>query len=326
MEACVIRILLFLCSCMALPVAALADPAIKVLSFNIWGGGLHHGKTLVETVTAIRATGADIIGLQEVHRLGEGCVTESCADNSASLTREIGRALGYHWHEQTAPDLHGLNAVLSRFPITGQTTSGLGVRIDVGGRDITLFNLHLKDAPYQPYQLMRIAYEDAPFLTTANEAEAAASRARGRVIDLLQGELEALPDQPIIITGDFNEPSFRDWTARAAALGRHPLPVNWPTTRRIEALGFTDAFRAVHPDEIAMPGDTWAVLPGEQEHHDRIDFVFARGPGLGVASAAVVGEKAPGVDVVVTPWPSDHRAVLAVVRFGETEARVAAKR
>jgi exodeoxyribonuclease III len=316
MEACVIRILLFLCFCMALPVTVLADPAIKVLSFNIWGGGLHHGKQLGETIAVIRATAADIIGLQEVHRLGDGCVTESCADNTVSLTQEIGRALGFHWHEQSSPGLHGLNAVLSRFPITGATAGGLGVRIAVGGQDITLFNLHLNDAPYQPYQLMRIAYEDAPFLTNANEAVAAASAARGRVIDLMESELGTLTDSPVIITGDFNEPSFRDWTSRAAALRRHPIPVAWPTTRRIEGLGFIDAYRAVFPDEITHPGETWTVLPGAKEHHDRIDFIFARGPGLSVESAAVVGEKVPEADAVVTPWPSDHRAMLAVLRLG----------
>jgi hypothetical protein len=29
----------------------------------------------------------------------------------------------------------------------------------------------------------------------------------------------------------------------------------------------------------------------------------------------IVGEKTPDADLAVTPWPSDHRAVAATVRF-----------
>jgi hypothetical protein len=34
-----------------------------------------------------------------------------------------------------------------------------------------------------------------------------------------------------------------------------------------------------------------------------------------VLSAGIVGEKAPEADLVVTPWPSDHRASMAVISF-----------
>ncbi len=293
-----------------------SQTGLKILSFNIWGGGLHNGAALEDTVAVLRATGADIIGLQEVRPQA----TDKARRNTvkpATLTHAIVCALGFNCHDQTGrPALRRNNAVLSRFPIMGATKSGLGVRIDVGGRMILLFNLHLEDAPYQPYQLMRIPYDGAPFLKTATEAVSAAKAARGDMIDRLERDLVGLDNETIIITGDFNEPSFHDWTTRAVAIGRHPVAVDWPATKRIEALGFTDAYRAVFPDETARPGDTWAVLQGDPEHHDRIDFIFTRGPDLVVTSAAVVGEKAPEADLVITPWPSDHRAVLVTLRQG----------
>lgn len=52
-----------------------------------------------------------------------------------------------------------------------------------------------------------------------------------------------------------------------------------------------------------------------EDHDDRIDFVFARAPRLEVVAAGIVGEKPPEADIVVTPWPADHRAVVATVRF-----------
>jgi exonuclease III len=120
------------------------------------------------------------------------------------------------------------------------------------------------------------------------------------------------------IFGDFNEPSFRDWTERAVAAKHQPIAVRYPTTLAIEEQGFVDAFRAAFPDEVAKPGFTWTPTtePSDPEdHHDRIDFVFARAPNLVVEKAGIVGEKAPEADIVVTPWPSDHRAVAATVRF-----------
>ncbi len=316
-----IRLLVALC-CGLLMIGPAAADALKVLSFNTWGAGLHRGHAIEETVAVLRAADADIIGLQEVFRHRTDCVSESCAEAEGSLACAIAARLAYSCMEQPRDGLHGANAVLSRHPIVGLTPGGLGVRIAAPGREVTVFNLHLPDAPYQPYQLAGIPYDEAPFLTTAAEAERAADAARGRVIDRLEHEIAALGDAPALITGDFNEPSHRDWTARAAALGLQPLPVRWPSTRRIEAMGFVDAYRAVYPDEIAKPGFTWTVLPAERERHDRIDFVFARGPGVEALSAAVVGEPSPASDIAVGRWPSDHRAVLATVRFGG-EGRVA---
>lgn len=103
-----------------------------------------------------------------------------------------------------------------------------------------------------------------------------------------------------------------------ARAGRPPLTVRWPTTLALEEAGFVDAYRAAHPDEIARPGFTWTPITSPDDpadHHDRIDFVFARGPGLVVTEAAIVGERAAVAELVVDPWPSDHRAVVAACRF-----------
>ncbi len=69
---------------------------------------------------------------------------------------------------------------------------------------------------------------------------------------------------------------------------------------------------------MSKPAYTWTPSYDEaatDDHPDRIDFVFARGPGLTVTDAAIVGEDGPRSDIVVVPWPSDHRAVVAEVRF-----------
>ncbi len=94
--------------------------------------------------------------------------------------------------------------------------------------------------------------------------------------------------------------------------------MDWPTTRAIEDRGFVDTYREVWPDPLAKPAYTWTPSGDPEDrfdHHDRIDFVLARGDDLEVLDAAIVGEGGPSTDIVVDPWPSDHRAAVAAVEF-----------
>jgi endonuclease/exonuclease/phosphatase family metal-dependent hydrolase len=304
--------------------ALIAAPAgaetLRVMSFNIWGGGANEGKGIEETVAAIRAAGADVVGLQETRLEPDPCTATDCAATGDSVAPAIAAALGWHVHDQTAGNAAlWANAVISRYPIGAVSPNDLGVAIDVNGRTVWLYNIHLDDEPYQPYQLLGIEYGPAPFLATAAGAVDFANRTRGPALDLLQADLVAADGAAaVFVTGDFNEPSVLDWTPAAVAAGQKPLAVDWPTTGRLMALGFVDAYRAVHPDPVAKPAFTWTPRYDEaatDDHPDRIDFVFVRGEGVTVTEAAIVGEDGPRSDIVALPWPSDHRAVVVEVQF-----------
>jgi exodeoxyribonuclease III len=293
---------------------------LRVMSFNIWGGGANEDKGIAETVAAITAAGADVVGLQETRLESDPCTAESCPAVGDSVAPALAEALGWYVYDQTAenPALWA-NAVISRYPIGPASPNDLGVPLEVNGRTVWIFNIHLDDEPYQPYQLLGIEYGPAPFITTEAEAIRFASETRGPALDLLQADL-AVADgaAAVFVTGDFNEPSLHDWTAAAVAAGQHPVAVRWPTTGRLIDAGFLDAYRAVHPDPVAKPAYTWTPTYDEaatDDHPDRIDFVLTRGAGLTVTEAAIVGEDGPRSDIVVTPWPSDHRAVVVAVTF-----------
>jgi len=317
------RILLAVLAASALAMSGAAraqETELTIMSYNVWGGGANEQKPVDETVAVIKAAGADIIGIQETRLEGDPCTAESCPPAGESVAAKIAAALGYHHYDQTkANDALWANAVISRYPIGKATPNDLGVEIDVGGRKIHLFNIHLDDAPYQPYQLLNIEYGPYPYLKTADEAVTAAAETRGPALKLLFEDMAAAGvADAAFVTGDFNEPSHRDWTEAAAKAGLHPLAVPYPTVKALEEKGFVDTFRAVFPDPVAKPGFTWTPTgdpKATDDHHDRIDFLLARGANLEVLSAGIVGEKAPEADVVVTPWPSDHRAVMAKVRF-----------
>jgi exonuclease III len=311
--------------------AAGAETTLRVMSFNIWGGGQNEGRDITDTVAAIRAAGADIVGVQETRLEGPDCTAEACPPGGRSVAQDLAQALGYFVVEQEgANDALWANAILSRHPVGPLTPNALGAPVTLpDGRVVWVFNIHLDDAPYQPYQILGIPYGDAPFVTTAAAAEDWARRTRGAAMDLLDQDM-AMADgamaegaaaegvAAVFVTGDFNEPSALDWTDAAVAAGQQPVAVNWPTTRRLFDAGFVDGYRAIHPDPVARPAFTWTSRGDEtdpEDHHDRIDFVLVRGEGLSVTDAAIVGEDGPRSDIVSTPWPSDHRAVVVEVTF-----------
>jgi exodeoxyribonuclease-3 len=290
---------------------------LTVMTFNAWGAGSNAGKSIDETVAVIRAVDPDIIGLLEVRRESIPC-TSICPPFGPSTAPEIATTLGYFLYEQQqANDALWAGAILSRYPITRSTENDLGVVIDVDGRPVAMFSIHLTDYPYQPYQLLGIPYDDDPFLHSEADAIEAANTARGSGLELLMSDLESVADVDVVfVSGDFNEPSHRDWTERAAQMGRHPLRVRFPTALRIEDAGFVDTYRTMFPDEIEKPGFTWTpttAADDKDDHHDRIDYIMMRAAGGQVESAAVAGEKTPDADIVVSPWPSDHRAVVVSV-------------
>ena len=95
------------------------------------------------------------------------------------------------------------------------------------------------------------------------------------------------------------------------------MKVAYPASRQTSALGLVDAFRAAHPDESTALGHTWTptTRPDDPaDRHDRIDFVYVS-PSIQVRSCEVVGESDDFADIVVRPFPSDHRAVVAEVRL-----------
>ncbi|MDZ4094270.1 MAG: endonuclease/exonuclease/phosphatase family protein [Paracoccaceae bacterium] len=305
---------------MVLASSATAETTLRVMSFNAWGGGGNEAKGIEETLAVIKAAGADIVGLQETRLEPEACLPEDCAAVGTSVAAVLAQALGWYVYDQKQENVAlWANAVISRYPIGVASAHDLGVPITVDGRTVWLFNIHHDDEPYQPYQLLGIEYGPAPYIKTEAEAVEYANATRGVAMDLLAGDMaEAEGADAIFVTGDFNEPGYLDWTEAAVAAGLHPVKVEWPTTKRLADAGFADAYRIVHPDPVAKPAFTWTARGDEsdpEDHHDRIDFIFAKGPGLTVVDAAILGEDGPRSDIVVMPWPSDHRAVMAQVRF-----------
>ncbi len=304
--------------------ARTATEVVRVMSFNLWHGGDAGGQPIEQSARVIEAARPDVVGLQETHGLPRSVTRDRRgrqADGRHELqiegsrpdrAAELAALLGWECFDQGER-----RAILSRHRLSHPTPAGWGVRVNLqGGGAFFIFNAHLNYRPYQPYQILHIPYEDDPFLDTEAEAVQAARTARAAQVESLLRDTRAAPAAGLAysVTGDFNEPSHQDWTAAAARAGRCPMKVEFPSTRMLTDAGLVDVYRHFYPDEVARPGYTWTPTHAEddaQDHPDRLDFIFA---ALGRATPQrfeIVGEDPAHADIVVSPYPSDHRAVVA---------------
>lgn len=286
---------------------------LTVATFNLLYGGLETGLPMEATLAALAELKADVIALQETRASGpEG------PGRGRDLGRELAGLLGLHLAEQRvrAPGSLDDVAVLTRHPVAAVSANGLCVVLETPLGALALANWHGAPAPYQPYQLLGVAYGPGRFIATGAEAVAEAEAARGAGLDAVLAALDEVGrGLPAIVAGDFNEPSHLDWSAEAAAAGLVPVAAAFPQTRKLARAGFTDAWRWRHPDPCARPGATWpAGVPADrakapENRAERIDFLHLR--GLEPRDAWIVGEAEGAADLVVSPWPSDHRSVVA---------------
>lgn len=258
---------------------------LRVMTFNIWYGAT--ATDLGKVVEAIRAADADVVGMQEPY----------------ARLRRIARELDFY----ASPRMH----VISRFPILEpQGSDGAWAYLLLPGGLAAIQNTHLPCCPYTPYRIVHKGMDR----TSALEQE---THTRVRKIAKQLAALEPVlaAGIPTFFTGDFNSPSWRDWTRAAVEARGLPYPIRWPASLAMEAAGFVDSYRTVHPDPVAEPGFTWtsgypAPFVYDWEVFDRIDFVWVAGPAEPLASL-IVGESRANADIVVRPYPSDHRGVVS---------------
>lgn len=329
-------------------------PRVKVLSLNVWHGmEAHPAKHSVsQTAKLILETRADIVGIQEATGLPKDPSkprerTSNLSKLAAALTEQSGEPWYSYDQGVIVPSEFSYIpwGIVSRLKITAESRGRWGVEVELaaGGQRVWLFNAHLMYFPYQPYQLANIPYDGQPMLVTERDAIDGCKNARGRQVELLMADIkQSVPTgTPYFLTGDFNEPSHLDWTMDALVSGAHPVPCQWPTTHTLTTeLGVTDVFRACHADEVSVPAYTWTPrkdwdaflkpyrVDGEHknlEHHDRIDFVFAKANGASafkLIDAVTIGpemmKKSAANAIVqrthfktVEEFPTDHCAVLA---------------
>jgi endonuclease/exonuclease/phosphatase family metal-dependent hydrolase len=272
--------------------SATAATSINIMQFNIEYGG--EGVDFDSVGKAIEAADADVVAIQEAY---------------ANMP-EIASDLGWDFYDARTQ-------VVSKYPLI--SASGLAsdsVLVEIDGGVIALFNVHLPSVGYGPFKVA--AGMDAAAILEREDKErvpALAPTLRAAAA-LMEQEI------PVFVLGDFNAPSHRDWTSETVGIREHvKFPMDWPTSVAAEAAGLVDVYREVYPDPVSHQGITWPASrpfvkgynPGPADRPgDRIDLMYAA--GAETTSVSIVGEKSSEfTDIPVSPWPTDHRALVASV-------------
>ncbi|MCG3122028.1 MAG: hypothetical protein GIKADHBN_00404 [Phycisphaerales bacterium] len=285
--------LVVMSGCEASPRPAEARPrTLRVLVWNIWHGGREDGEAGLDRVIEIlRAADADVVLMVETYGSGP----------------QIAGRLGYRLHMHDPTNRGDNLAILSRYPIREDISvweqfQSLGAVIDVPGLgEVAVCNVWLSyaDEIWEPGTRERFTTQQM-----IDQCRASSLRDLKQIMPALHRRLDGR-EIPTIVGGDFNAMSHLDYTAEAT--DQYGAVIDWPVTRYMQELGYSDAYREVHPRVRRLVDRTWTPrFPDQQQ--DRIDYVFYRGGTLRCMHARVV-DRHPAL------FPSDHAAVLVDLAF-----------
>ncbi len=276
------------------------------MSFNIAAETLCINNNHKNILQIIKSINPDILGIQETN-----CHNEKTNEyTDIKLHDIIAKELNYVY--QINEKTHTI--IFSKFPIIYVSELYKGIIIKQNDDYISVFNIHLTDEPYQPYQINKIPYGEYPFIDTEEQAIKYANDARKEETTKILNEITLINNlydlTATIVLGDFNEPSHRDWTIPTVDAKIHPFKVKFPSVKRLEEYGFIDSFRHIYPDPVKTTGYTWPT-PNKysitETVHDRIDFILIKSNKMNITNAKIIGENQ------FKDWPSDHRACICIL-------------
>jgi len=271
---------------------------VKVMTWNIWHGGLHGAKSVqfekdtantINVFKVIELEGPDILFMQETYCCG----------------MEIARNAGftYSWRASSNLSIHSKYPIIDTINIYKPFNSQ-GVIIDIDGKKLMCFNIWLH---YLPDYFQDIKYF-SPDSLIAGESETRLNEISS-ILDSIKN-MGKSAQMPVIIGGDFNSGSHLDWGENTKH-AHYEKVVEWPVSIRMTDNGFKDSFRQANPDPLKTLDGTWGFLNNEIIS-DRIDFIYYKGDKLKVKSSKIVMDDPPGGF-----FNSDHRAILTVFEYME---------
>lgn len=338
-----------------LTTTAAEQDEIKVLSLNVWQEGTMIKNGYQAIIDRIVDINPDIITLQEVRNYKDDFQKRLAADlQKRGLTYNVASTYAKYGKEKSAGiGKKGTDdtGILTKYKIIADDSAEKSTRalIDINGQTAAVYSVHLDYlslAQYEPRGYSGDSYRALPNAIT-DEKQVLADNARSKRPQQISAVLEdakALRQKGdvVIIAGDFNEPSYLDWTEKNRnQYGHNGAVIHWTSSKRVADAGYLDTFRTRNPDEQLHPGFTWLANNTEKLHpdikdpgideRDRIDFIYIDNSGkLEVVDSKtygpageVVGGARDTAEIesqkIALPankvWPSDHLGLLTTLRL-----------
>jgi len=314
---------------------------VKFMTFNIWQEGTSVTNGLTKIRDVIIATNADVVCFTEVRNYS--------GDWTTKIVNELSDAGHMYYRGYAGGDV----SLISKYPITSSSLNGViaSFNLNVNDKKIVAASAHLDYTKYACY-LPRGYNGGTPDwnriddgmgnpdpITDINQILSYnLSSSRDEQIATFISAMSS-EEAPIILLGDFNEPSHLDWTANTTAMFDHNgTVVPWQTSVTLSNNGYVDSYRDYYPNEVTHPGISWPSLAHGKEstswtplsdERDRIDYIYYKGSDIVTTNVAIVGPKESySKNQIVTTntsnenfiadnldWPSDHKGVFSELKF-----------
>lgn len=343
---CIVLFVLSTCSCLTVLAGQSESRTLKVLQFNIWQEGTMVPDGFRSIVAEIVRSEPDFVALSEVRNYQN---TRFCDRIVEAL-----KAKGKSYYSFYSYD----SGLLSKYPILDSVTvlapkddkgSAYKMIVEIDKQEFAVYTAHLNYREYASNEPR--GYDGNSFKKKAEGQESDLkkvldmNRRSGR-IDVIRdiikdAQKELAKGRMVFFGGDFNEPSFLDWTKATKHLFDHNgLVVPWDCTIALQRAGFVDAYRHIYRNPVTHPGFTFPantpkadlsrlVWSPQADDRDRIDYIFYYpdkhlvlkdvqiiGPLGDIVRGQRIEEKTK--DNIFTPgyvWPTDHKAVLATFEW-----------
>ncbi len=317
---------------------------LRVLQFNIWQEGTVIPGGFDAIVEEIVRTDAHLVAFSEVRNYNDSNFNERII---AALELRGLKFYGDKSYDSGLISRYPIESYSALYPVKDDHGSITKARINIDGNIIAFYSAHLdylNCSYYIPRGYSGNTWEELPEPITDVTKLLAVSRASERddaiKVFIADAKMEQEKGAKIIIGGDFNEPSHRDWIEENSKLYDHNgVVIDWECTKMLEDAGFVDTYRELYPDPVKNPGFTypafnplvpinkltWAPKSDERE---RIDFIFYNkksqfqlkevvivGPNTTIVKSEICVEDKDLFSVPTDVWPSDHKGLLAVFEF-----------
>lgn len=347
MEKIRMQIMYLLLALFCSPINSMAKSknSFTVLQLNLWEAGSHISDGHQKIVDVLSEVNADVVFLCEIH--GNKTVSKIVGDLEKRGVHYYGEAfdLNVGILSKIKPD--SLTACCT---IPGdEIRTLLKAVITIDGQPVSFYSAHLDHrnyACYLPRGYSGASWSKIDDLVVDEKKVLEANRLSFRDESVRLFLQYAQPDLsrgiPVVVGGDFNEPSHLDWQADTKdLLDHHGAVIHWDCSMMLHEAGFIDTFREKYPDPVRVPGITypagnkWAKLKqltwaSEADERERIDFIYyfpgdsklslkhsvLVGPNETVANGEIV--KTSFDKYIFTPqgmWPSDHKGNLATFKI-----------
>lgn len=313
-----------------------------VLQWNVWQEGTMIPGGYDAIVNEIVRLKPDFVTFSEVRNYNHtNFTTRVCA----SLQEKGLQYYSFYSYDTGLLSKYPITDSLTVFPENGDHGSIYRLTSSVNGRKVAVYTAHLDYldcAYYNARGYDGSTWKEIPLPTSVEEIlkiNVASQRDDAIRLFITQAEKDLANGYAVIVGGDFNEPSHRDWIEKNKNLYDHNgFVIPWTVTTLLEEAGFVDSYRKIYPNPLTHPGFTYpsdnpAKIPEKitwapkADERDRIDFVFYKGDGLDAKKAIIFGPKGSIVraqrvqetskDKFLLPldvWPTDHKGLL--VTFG----------